>query len=265
MELNGKTALLTGATGGLGRTIAQTLASKGVTMVLSSRKESELGDLASALPGDGHRTIVSDLADYGAAEALLDEAGDLDILVANAGLPSSGLVEDFTNDQLDASLRVNLESPVKMAAKLAPAWRERGSGHMVFIGSLSGRVPSPRSSVYNATKFGLRGFTMALREDLHGSGVSASLISPGFIRDAGMFADSGAKTPPGTTSPPQEVGDAVVEAITADKLEIVVAPVPMKLITGFAMRHPATAAKVSRKQSQKVADQIVSGQTQKKR
>ena len=104
--------------------------------------------------------------------------------------------------------------------------RERGDGHLVFVSSLSGKAPSPRSSVYASTKFGLRGFALCLRADLAGTGVGVSLVSPGFIRDAGMFADSGAKPPPGIgTSTPEEVAAGVVKAIERNKVEIAVAPV----------------------------------------
>src|SRR4029079_19326206 len=111
MELNGKTALLTGATGGLGRAIAEALAAKGTTLVLSSRKGPELEELAGSLPGD-HRTVVSDLAEEGEALRLLEAAGEIDALIANAGLPASGKLDGFTQEQLGRALRVNLEAPV---------------------------------------------------------------------------------------------------------------------------------------------------------
>jgi len=94
MELAGRTALLTGATGGLGRATAKALATRGATLVLSGRKAEALEALAAELPGDGHRTIPSDLAEPGAAEKLAAEAGPVDVLVANAGLPGTGRLPD---------------------------------------------------------------------------------------------------------------------------------------------------------------------------
>ena len=88
MLLAGKTVLLTGATGGLGQAIASALAARGARMILSSRKQKELELLGGSLDGGGHRTIVSDLAEDGATLALLAEAGDIDVLVANAALPA---------------------------------------------------------------------------------------------------------------------------------------------------------------------------------
>ena len=87
-------------------------------------------------------------------------------------------------------LEVNLRAPIALARALAPAMIARGSGHIVFISSLAGKAAAPASSIYSATKFGLRGFALGLREDLRPHGVGVSVVLPGFIRDAGMFADA---------------------------------------------------------------------------
>jgi short-subunit dehydrogenase len=201
MDLSGRTALLTGATGGLGRAIATALAARGARLILSSRKAEELVKVARSLPGGGHTTLVSDLAEDGAALALLDQAGDIDVLVANAALPASGQLKGFSQDQIGRALRVNLEAPVRLTRQLLPRWQERGSGHFVFISSISGFASTPRASLYAATKFGLRGFALNLREDLRGSGIGVSVITPGAIRDAGMFAHSGAPPRPASVQP----------------------------------------------------------------
>jgi short-subunit dehydrogenase len=265
MDLNGRKVLLTGATGGLGRAIAKALASRGAKLVLSSRKAEELDQLAGALPGAGHATVVSDLAEEGAALALLEQAGDLDVLVANAGLPGSGRLESFSQDEIGRALRVNLESPVRMTRELLPGWQQRGSGHFVFISSLSGFTALPRSSVYAATKFGLRGFALNLREDLRGSGIGVSVVSPGAIREAGMFADSGAAPPPGLgTGTPEQVADAVVRAIEHDKSEIAVAPIRQLAFARFAMLAPEISGRIGGSVAAKAADSVASGQTHKR-
>ena len=87
-------------------------------------------------------------------------------------------------------LEVNLRAPIALARALAPGMVERHRGHLAFISSLSGKTASPASSVYSATKFGLRGFALGLREDLRRQRVGVSVVLPGFIREAGMFADS---------------------------------------------------------------------------
>lgn len=242
MELSGRTVLLTGATGGLGRAIAEALAERGAVLLLSARGADALEAQAKALPGDGHRILPADLAEPGAAEELAATAGAVDVLVANAGLPGAGWLTDFTSEQVTRALRVNLESPMLMARALYPAMVERGAGHLVFIASLAGKSASPRTSIYNATKFGLRGFALGLRSDLSPKGVGVSLVSPGFIRDAGMFADAGAKPPPGLgTGRPEQVGAAVVKVIERDKLEVTVGPLQQRALAHLGLASPGLA------------------------
>jgi short-subunit dehydrogenase len=245
VDLTGRTALLTGATGGLGRSIAGSLAERGATLVLSARKREELERFAEELPGSGHRVAASDLAAPGAAEKLAGDVGEIDVLVANAGMSGSGLVNDFEPGEMERTLRVNLEAPMVLAQALAPAMERRGEGHLVFVASLAGKAASPRSSVYNATKFGLRGFALGLRVDLAPSGVGVSVVSPGFIREAGMFAASGAKAPPGLgTSSPGDVAAAVVRAIERNKLEVAVAPLRQRAMAHVGLAAPGLAERV---------------------
>jgi short-subunit dehydrogenase len=244
MELAGRKALLTGATGGLGRAIALALAQRGAVLSLSARKPEALEQLAAELPGSGHRVVPADFAETGAAERLAGDAGPVDLLVANAGLPGSGDLFDFTPEQVSRALRVNLESPMLLAQALAPAMLEQGSGHLVFVASLAGKAASPLTSIYNATKFGLRGFALGLRADLAPQGVGVSLVSPGFIRDAGMFAESGAAPPGGLgTSTPEQVAAAVVKAVERNKIELTVAPLHTRMLTHVALASPAIALK----------------------
>ena len=134
-----------------------------------------------------------------------------------------------------------------MARELEPRFAKKGEGHIVFIASLAGKVGSPRSSIYNATKFGLRGFAFGLREDLHPYGAGVSIVSPGFVREAGMFHDAGSRQPPGLgTTTPKKVAKAVVKAIRRDRLEITVAPRRQRLITEIGYRHPGIASRVQR-------------------
>jgi short-subunit dehydrogenase len=261
MEFPARRTLLTGATGGLGRAIAKALAERGAVLLLSARKPEALEQLAAELPGSGHQVVPADLSEPGAAEQLALDAGEVDVLVANAGLPGAGWLTDFSPEEVTRALRVNLEAPMLLSRALYPAMLERGSGHLVFISSLAGKSASPRSSIYNATKFGLRGFALALRTDIGPRGIGVSLVSPGFIRGAGMFADSQADTPPGIgTASPEQVGAAVVKAIAANRVEIAVAPLPTRAMAHLGLASPTLAVLAqSGSAGQKAAEAVANG------
>jgi uncharacterized protein len=263
MNLGGRSVLLTGATGGIGGAVARALAARGASVILTGRRTEPLEALASELAG---RAIAADLAEPGAPEALLAEAGDVDVLVANAALPASGELTSFSPTEIDRALAVNLRAPIMLARLLAPALTARGSGHLVFVSSLSGKAAGPHSSIYSATKFGLRGFSLGLRQDLAEHGVGVSCVLPGFIRDAGMFADSGAKLPPGVgTSSPEEVAAGIVRAIERNRAEVDVAPIGLKAGARLGGLAPGFTASVQGKLgSFKVARAIGTGQRDKR-
>jgi uncharacterized protein len=210
--------------------------------------------------------LAADLADAGAVAELAERAGATDVLVANAALPASGSVLDFSPEQLDRALDVNLRAHIHLTRALLPGMLERGRGHLVFISSLSGKVASPGSSVYSATKFGLRGFAAGVREDLHGTGVGVTVVLPSFVEGAGMFADAGVKLPPGVgTRTPEQVGEAVVRGIEDGKSEIVVAPFSLRAGTLAAELAPQTAARIQRRLgSERIAREIADAQRDKR-
>jgi short-subunit dehydrogenase len=265
VELTGKRALLTGATGGLGQAIARALAERGARLVLSARKAEALQELADSLPGE-HRIAPADLAEEGAAQRLAADAGEVDCLVANAALPATGEIESFSPEEVKRALRVNLEAPILLAHELAPGMRERGDGHLVFVSSLAGKAPSPRSAIYCGTKFGLRGFALSLRADLAPTGVGVSLVVPGFIREAGMFAASGAKPPPGLgTATPQQVASAVLRAVARDKMEVAVAPLRQRALAHVGLASPRVAMRaVTGGAARKAANRVAEGQANKR-
>ncbi|HVY77299.1 MAG TPA: SDR family NAD(P)-dependent oxidoreductase [Solirubrobacterales bacterium] len=266
MEVAGKTTLLTGATGGLGRAIAAALAARGAKLILSGRQAEALEALAAELPGAGHRALAADLAEEGAGAKLVADAGEVDVLVANAGLPGSGRIDEYDAEQMARVLRVNLEAPMQMARVLEGQMAARGRGHMVFIASLAGKSATPLASIYAATKFGLRGFALSLRADLSSQGVGVSLVTPGFIRGAGLLADSGAGAPPGLgTASPAQVGAAVVEAIEKDKVEVVVAPLHQRALGHFALCAPSLNVRTaSGGLAKKSAAAVAAGQLDKR-
>jgi short-subunit dehydrogenase len=255
------TVLLTGASGGIGPAIARAVAPMAGELVLSGRRTEVLDPLAGEL---GARVIAGDLSVHEDVERLVEQAGPVDVLIANAALRSGGLLDEFSQEQIDHMLEVNLRAPIALARALTPGMVERRRGHLVFMSSLQGKATTPVSSIYCAAKFGLRGFALALREDLRDHGVGVSVVLPGFIRDAGMFADSGVKLPPGVgTRSPEDVAQAVVTAIERNRAEILVAPIGLRLGTAAASVAPALSAAVSRRLgSERIASQIVAGQRQ---
>jgi short-subunit dehydrogenase len=263
VNLAGRTVLLTGATGGLGHAIARRLHAAGAVLVLTGRRTDVLEPLAAET---GARALAVDLTDADAVQRLAGECADVDVLVSNAGLPGTGQLTSWSVEELDRALAVNLRAPMVLARELAERMVARRSGHLVFMSSLAGKVGPPRGSVYAATKFGLRGFAQSLREDLRPSGVGVSAIFPGFVRDAGMFHDTGTKLPPAIgTVAPDAVAEAVVRAIERNRGEIDVAPVSLRAGAMAAGLAPDLAASVSRRLGgPRVAEQHVAMQRDKR-
>lgn len=246
-DLTHRTVLLTGAPGGLGPHLAARLHAEGASLVLSGRNQAELDRLASRLAPA--RVVLADLSEPEAAQRLAAEAGTVDVLVANAGVPASGELVSFSVDEIDRALTINLRSAIVLANRLLPGMLARGSGHIVLMASIHGKLPAALVSVYNATKFGLRGFGLALGQELEHTGVGVSVINPTFVRDAGMWAETGVATHPlaGHVTPDQ-VADAVLRAIKENRREVDVAPLGARLaasmprlVTPIARRLGATA------------------------
>lgn len=263
MVLSGKTVLVTGATGGLGNAMARRLQGAGARLILTGRRTDVLEPLAREL---GARSVAIDLADREAVTRLADTCRDVDVLVANAALPASGPLTSFTPEQIDRALDVNLRAPVILARVLGERMVERRSGHLVFISSLSGKTGTSGTSVYSATKFGLRGFGQGLREDMRPHGVGVSVLFPGFVSEAGMFADANVRLPRGVgTSTPARVADAVVEAIERDRGELDVAPLAMRVGAALAGLAPGLSATVARRAgSDVVASDMAKSQSAKR-
>jgi short-subunit dehydrogenase len=263
MNLDRARVLLTGATGGLGHAIARALHTRGAVLTLTGRRLEVLEPLAAEIGG---RAVEADLAEADAPARLLEAAGEVDVLVANAALPGSGRLSSFSVEEIDRALTVNLRAPMLLAHALSARMVERGSGHLVFVSSLAGRAASPGSSVYSATKFGLRGFGLALREDLVDKGVGVSVVLPGFIRDAGMFHESGAKLPPLVgTKVPEDVARAVVKVIEGNRAELDVAPLALRAGALLASLAPGPVGTVQRKLgSIATSDAIGRGQADKR-
>ena len=263
MNLEGRSVLVTGATGGIGQAIARAFAAEGARLVLTGRRAEVLEPLVAEV---GARAVACDLARPEEVERLLAEVGNVEVLVANAALPASGTVDSFSVEELDRALAVNLRAPIVLARALSAGMVARGHGHVVFISSLSGKAASPRGSIYSATKYGLRGFALGLREDLRGTGVGVSTVFPGFIKDAGMFHESGAELPGYVAMrTPADVAAAVLRAIERNRSEIDVAPLGLRVGAAVAGLAPELSGRVQRRLGGlRIAESTAKGQRGKR-
>ena len=263
MEIGGRRALLTGATGGIGNAIARALHARGATVIASGRRADVLEALAKDL-GDRVEVVAADLSSAGGLDALVETAPD--ILVANAALPGSGRLDGFSPEEIDRTIDVNLRAPIQLARQLAPKMVERGSGQLVFVSSMSGKIAAGGGSIYSATKFGLRGFAASIRDELHGTGVGVTLVSPGFVSDAGMFAETDIQLPSYVRMvSPEQVAQGVVKGIERDKGDIDVAPLPLRASAWLAAIAPELVAKSGRRLgSTEMADELAERQRYKR-
>ena len=239
--LEGKTALITGASRGIGVYIARALAQKKMNLVLTARSAEGLEKVAAELRSSGVqvRTIPTDVGQRDQLEALAQEAenafGGVDVLVNNAGLEKAYPYHQAPPEMLDQIIDVNLTAPMILSRLLLPKMIERGYGHIVNIASIAGLLGAPYQEAYSATKHGLVGFSRSLRATAIGEGypVGVSVICPGFISEAGMYhnmsQETGFKAPSSFgTSPPEAVVKALLDALLKDKSEIIVNSKPIK-------------------------------------
>src|SRR5947209_3734339 len=245
----GRTALVTGASRGIGPLIAREIAREGNHVVLTGRSTEELQAVTYDLRDKGADVsfLPTNLVLPWAAEALVQtvdrERGGIDLLVNNAGGDPQREFDRMTlNENLDI-LQLNLVAPLTLSHSVLGGMLHRRRGHIVNISALAGRVAFPYSEAYAAAKDGLIGFTRVLRNDYRDRGVSASVIVLGAIRGAGQgqrTADElGQKMPALGTSPASSVGKAVLTAIRRDRAEIVVMPGPGRVLKALMDLFPA--------------------------
>ena len=187
-RLDGKVVAITGASSGIGEATALMLAGEGAAVALGARREDRISALAERINGDGGRAaaIPVDVSDEGQAHAFVsgahDQLGGLDVLVNNAGVMLLGPIEGAPTDQWRQMVEVNVLGLLYCTQAALPIMREAGGGHIVNISSVAGRVGNPGSAVYNATKWGVVGFSEALRKEAAPSKIRVTVIEPGFVR-----------------------------------------------------------------------------------
>ena len=250
-----RTALVTGASRGIGPLIARELARHGAHVVLTGRSAPDLQAVTSELAAAGADVsfIPADLTQPGAAQALIraieDQRGGIDLLVNNAG---GDLLSEFHTRTLEDNLRtlqLNLIAPLTLTHAALPGMLRRGRGHVVNISAMAGRVSFPYTEAYAAAKDGLIGFTRVLRNDYRPRGVSASVLILGAIRDAGQgqrrLDQTGAKASR-LMAPAQSVARAVVKAVSKDKAELVIQPGPARLLRAVLDYFPGLGPVLNR-------------------
>ena len=184
MNPKGKSAIVTGGTRGIGRAIAESLLREGLSVCIAARNHDEIEKAVSEL-GDNARGFVCDVRDYEQAKGLIaytvKELGGLDILVNNAGIGVFETVEETSPEDFRAVLETNLFGVFYCCHEAIPEMRRRGGGYIINISSLAGANPHPRMAAYNASKFGLNGFSEALMQEVRHDGIKVSYIMPGSV------------------------------------------------------------------------------------
>ena len=183
-DLTGKTALVTGATGGIGAEIARTLHAQGAHVVLSGTREAVLRELADAL-GERVSVAAANLSDSAAVDGLIAAeaaAGSpLDIVVANAGITRDGLLMRMKDEDWETVIKVNLESYFRLARAAMRGMMKRRHGRIIGITSVVGVMGNPGQANYAASKAGMIGFSKALAQEVATRGITVNCVAPGFI------------------------------------------------------------------------------------
>lgn len=188
MNLTGKVAIVTGGTKGIGRAIAEALVREGTDVCVSARKRSEIDETVGVLAGleKGRVTgIVCDVCDHSQVKALFERTiadfGGLDILVNNAGIGIFSSVEETPPEEFRSVLETNLFGVYYCCHEAIPLMKQRGGGYIINMSSLAGANPHPQMAAYNASKFGLNGFSEALMQEVRHDGIKVSYIMPGSV------------------------------------------------------------------------------------
>jgi short-subunit dehydrogenase len=249
-----QTALVTGASHGIGPYIARALAQAGMNLVLAARSQSELEQVAADLRATGVQVLAvpTDVTDRESRRALVTAAerafGAVDVLVNNAGGDLQREFHRYTTEEVEAQIALNLTGPIELTRLLLPGMLQRHRGHIVNISSMGGRIGFPYTEVYSAAKDGLIAFTRVLRADYRKVGVSSSVLILGSIGGAGV----GARTleelhvrqsamANALMSPPEAVARAVLTSVWRDKAEIAVMPGPGRLLRALMDLFPGLA------------------------
>ena len=221
MNVKNKTAIVTGGTKGIGRAIAEALVQEGLSVCISARKQSEIDEALKAFSKSTKGRAVGyvcDVRDYNQVRALVDytveELGGLDILVNNAGIGVFETVEQTSPEDFRAVLETNLFGVFYCCHEAIPEMKKRGGGYIINISSLAGANPHPQMAAYNASKFGLNGFSEALMQEVRHDNIKVSYIMPGSVN-----TEFGGDSPSNEKSwqlTPQDIARVVLDLLHHD-------------------------------------------------
>lgn len=224
MLLEGRVALVTGASSGIGRAVAPLLAERGASLALAGRDPQALAAVAERTGG---QALEADLASPGGAERLaelvLERWGRVDLLVSNAGAGWAGDLAAMPLELAERLIALNLVAPVRLTRLLLPGMLERGSGHLVYVTSIAGVTGVAREAVYSAAKAGLATFADSVREEVAGAGVTVSVVVPGVV-DTPFFDRRGSAYDRSWPAPipAERVARALLRAVSSDRAEVFV-------------------------------------------
>ncbi len=251
MQIHGKNVVLTGASMGIGVTIAKALAKKGANLALIARSKDKLETLQEELRPVCDRVICipADLSDkdvlFSLSKRVDAEFGPVDILINNAGIAETAAFETLSEQEIEYINTLNLTAPMILCHAFLKGMLQRRSGHIVNVASLGGMTSVAYQETYCATKHGLVGFSRSLRASLkiRNASVGVSLVCPGFISEAGMHHDN--KSNYGLTTPqlagelpPQAVADGIISAIENDTAEVIVNKTPVRALIALSVLSP---------------------------
>jgi short-subunit dehydrogenase len=251
-----RNAIVTGASYGIGEYIARELAARGFGLMLVARSGAKLARLADELRRQERKVAFApiDLGDRDAAERIADaaatELGTVDVLVNNAAVELQRRFHTLSTEEIAEVLRVDLLTPIELSRLLLPQMLDRGYGRIVNISAIAGRVGFPFTEAYAASKDGLIAFSRVLRNDYRGTGVSASAIVLGAVRDAGLgqrtLDETGLEASTAFMVKPEQVATAVVRAIEKEKAEIVVMRGPGRVLKALMDLFPGLGGSLNR-------------------
>jgi short-subunit dehydrogenase len=247
-QLQGLTALVTGASGGIGRYIARELAGAGMNVIVSGRREDALAAAVAELREAGIRAeaVPADLSDLAQAESLIERSeaalAPLDVLVNNAGVEYVSSFTRSTSQELVSTININLTAPILITRHVLPGMLERGRGHIVFMASLAGKVGPAYEGPYAASKAGLIALTQSLRAEYRAAPVGFSVVCPGVVAGDGMYqrmVEVGVVSNRilGTTTT-GKIAEKVVAAIRRDVPEVVESGAPIRPMLALSQLAP---------------------------